>query len=110
MSYTQTSGIDWNKVSGALEAGTKVLEDPHLQQLSCEIVRLSKANAGQNPGPPCARVVTTSRAGVGLGVAVLPVKALTYQAQHPWFLPAVGVGVVGIFVLIGYALGTARKS
>lgn len=101
-------GIDWGTVSSALTAGTKVLQDPYLSQLTCEVLRLAKAQKGENPGPPCARTAAAP-GGVGLNVAILPVKALTYQKQHPWFLPVVGVGVVGVFVLIGYAIGRGSK-
>lgn len=107
MSY-QTLGADWSKVSTTLEAATKVLQDPHLSQLTCEVLRLSKAQKGEDPGPPCAPTVATKQAGVGLSLAILPVKALTYQKRHPWFLPVVGVGIVGFVMLIGYAIGRSR--
>lgn len=121
MSYQPTAGISdyaataLNLFAGAksgLQIGVAVLEDPYLPETACEVMRLSKAQAGENPGPRCA---ATSRAdarkttGVGLRYAVTPLRAYIWHRQNPWVIPAaVGAGLALIFYA-GMLTGKRRK-
>lgn len=116
MSYNQRRqplGADWGKVASLLDVGKSILEDPYLPQVTCEVLRLGKIERGQLPGPPCRSTVGLSTAavkkGIGLRFAVTPLKVWSYQRQHPWLLPTVVAGVLGLTFLVGYNVGKRRK-
>jgi hypothetical protein len=110
----QALGADWGKVASALEVGKNVLDDPYLPQFTCEVLRLAKVERGQAPGAPCRTTVGLSTAavkrGIGLRFAVTPLKIWIYQRQHPWLLPTVVAGVLGLTFLVGYKAGKRRKA
>jgi hypothetical protein len=120
MGYTPT-GIDWGSIAGSIgsaiqtvapvaQISASVLADPYLPETACEIKRLSKAQAGLNPGPRCAGTVTSSTAGIGLRYAVGPLRAYIFHRQYPYVIPALAaLGLVGIYYL-GYQSGKKSRS
>lgn len=49
------------------------------------------------------------RAGVGLKAAVPPLKAILYVSKNPWVVPASIGAIIGLPLLLGFALGRASK-
>jgi hypothetical protein len=96
--------------SETFKAGVKILEDPYLPQLACEIVRLNRIQAGLNPGKSCPapRFVDPTR-GIGLEDVVTPVRAFQFYKQHPLIVAAgAATFVVGIFTVVAWLGYRAR--
>jgi hypothetical protein len=111
MPYTEL-GADWSKVGTALEAAGKVAGDPYLKQVACEVLRVSKVEAGQDPGPPCPLTAppgTVIPGGVGLRHAVWPIKVYGFHKRYPYVIPLAAVGVLGLIFYAGYATGKRRR-
>ena len=98
----------------AVRAASKVIEDPALPEVACHILRLNRVSAGQHPGPSCPRKVYTAlqkRKGVGLSSITKPLRAAVWARQNPAVSIGIGLGVIGIFVGVGYWIGKgSRKS
>lgn len=114
MSYIATSGVTetLDKLAPAVLAVSKVIEDPALPEIACEILRLNKVVAGQHPGLPCPRKVLTEaqkRKGVGLYLAREPLRAYVWARQNPGLTISIGLGVVGLIGAIGYAMGRRAR-
>jgi hypothetical protein len=113
MSYISQSGVTetLDKLAPAVLAASKVIEDPALPEIACEVLRLNRVVSHQNPGLPCQRRVLTEadkRKGVGLYLAREPLRAYIWARQNPALAIGIGLGVVGIIGAIGYAIGRRR--
>lgn len=98
-------------IGSTLDAAGKVVSDPALSDVACHLLRLNKITEGKPPGPPCLRRVYTKaqkEKGIGLYMAVKPLRAFIWARQRPAAAIAIGVGAVGALVGLGYLLG--RKS
>jgi hypothetical protein len=105
-------GADWGKVTSALTAAEGVAKDPYLQQVICEVLRVSKVEAGKDPGPPClgpAPPGTVIPGGVGLRHAVWPLKVYSFHKRYPFVIPLAAAGLLGLIFYAGYATGKRRK-
>ena len=107
MSY-EGLGISIDNLGTTIDAVSKVVEDPALPEVACNILRLNEATEGKQVSPPCVRrsySAAQRRQGVGLYMAVVPLRAATWARQHPITAVAVGIGVVGGLIGLGYYLG-----
>lgn len=101
-----------DKVAPTILAVSKVVEDPALPEVVCEVLRLHNVTKGLPPGPSCPRRVFTEadkRKGVGLYVAREPLRAYVWARQNPgmaWGAAMVAVGLIG---LVGYTLGRRSR-
>lgn len=112
MAYMQSLGLDIasliNTGGPAIQAASKVISDPALPEITCNILRLNKVVAGQDPGPACAKRVYTAaqkRQGVGLSIAVVPLRVAVWARKNPALAIAAGASVVGLIGYIGYSIG-----
>jgi hypothetical protein len=111
MSYV-AQGATLDTIAPAIFAAAKIVEDPAVPEIACEVIRLNKVMAGQNPGPPCQRRVLTpadKRKGVGLYVARQPLRAYVWARQHPGTTLAIGAGIVLAIGLVGYTIGKKSR-
>lgn len=116
MSYSfQPMGLDLADVIAkggpAVEAVSKVIQDPALPEVTCHLLRLNKLTEGRPPGPPCTRrsySAAQRRQGVGLTLAVRPLRAAVWARENPVAAVAVGAGAVGALVGVGYLIGRRR--
>jgi hypothetical protein len=95
----------------ALQAGSKVISDPALPEIVCNVLRLNKVVAGKDAGPPCARKVYTiaqKRKGIGLHAGVGPLRTIVWARKNPAIAIGAGVGVVGLLVGLGYWMGKSK--
>jgi len=91
------------------QISAKVLADPFLPETACEVTRLSKAQAGMNPGPSCARTVSSSSAGVGLRYVVSPLRVYVWHRQHPMVIPAAAIAGLALLFYAGYESGRSKR-
>lgn len=95
----------------AIDIGTKILKDPYLPEMACELTRLSNLEAGKGPGPSCRRTVATPAQiaqGVGLRHAVGPLRLYIFHRQYPWVAPLAVAGLLGLTFWLGYEVGKGR--
>jgi hypothetical protein len=112
MRHTALGGI----TTDVATAAAQVVTDPCLYQVTQLIQQLheaeqapkilgvptgAKPTAPTKPPPPVA--------GIGLCQAVTPLKAVIWVRKRPWVVPVGVVGVVGIFVGLGYLWGRSKK-
>ena len=117
MAYTHSAlGLDLSEVIAkggpAVQAASKIIQDPALPEVTCNVLRLSKVVEGRNAGPPCSRKtysVQDRRKGVGLHLVVTPLRAAVWARKNPVLAAGAGVAVVGLLVGIGYHLGRKKK-
>ena len=108
MAYTQL-GLD---IGSTVKAASKIIEDPALPAVTCEVLRLNRVVEGKSPGPSCSRRVFTAaekRKGVGLHLAVQPLRIATWARANPALAIGGAAAVVGGLVWIGYAMGRKRR-
>ena len=101
-----------DKAAPTILAVSKVVEDPALPEIVCEVLRLNKVVAGQPAGPSCPRRVLTAAQkskGVGLYVAREPLRAYIWARQNPALAWGAGLAVVGLIGLVGYTLGRRSR-
>ena len=90
-----------------LTAGSKVMQDPYLPEVTCRTLQLSALEHKQ-PMPACPDTPMNRTGGIGLRKIVRPMRAYVYAEQHPWVKPAAVAAVIGIPMILGYLL--ARRS
>ena len=83
---------------------TSAAQDPYLSETICRVGQL-KAIENAQPVPGCAITAPNLGGGVGLRKVMPALRAYVYAEQHPWVYPAAVLGVIGLPMLIGYALG-----
>jgi len=118
MAYTthpSDLGIDVDSIVStggpALQAVSKIVEDPALPEITCNVMRLNKAAKGQKSSP-CARKVYSAAdkgKGVGLHIAITPLRIATWARTNPVLAVGVAVGVVGALVGLGYYIGRKKR-
>lgn len=110
--YSHGLGLDLgeliNKGGPAVAAVAKVVQDPALPEVTCHVLRLNKITEGKDPGPPCVRKVYTpseKKQGIGLTLAVTPLRAAVWARGNPVLAAGAGLAVAGVLIGVGYALG-----
>ena len=98
-------------VSSAGSAAARVIEDPHLPEVTCHILRLNAIEKGQKPGPKCKKIpkATAVGRGIGLRYATGPLRTFVAVRERPWIVPVVVGGLLGGVFLLGYVAGAASK-
>ena len=97
-----------DRVGSAVEAASKVIEDPYLPEVTCHLLRLNRISRGENPGAPCSRTVVTAAQrgkGVGMGIAAKGLRVFAWARTNPGLAIGVGVGAVGLVFGLGYLVG-----
>lgn len=100
-----------NTLSSAGIAATKIAEDPHLPEVTCQVLRLNAIEKGQKPGPACARVPKAAGVGRGIGLryAAGPLSVFVKTREKPWLIPVVVGSLIGGVFLLGYMAGAGGK-
>jgi len=91
--------------SAALAAG-KVIEDPYLPEVACQLLRLNALERGMIPGAPCARTPKTrTNKGIGMRYVAPPLRAAVWARQNR--LAAIGIAAGAVFLIgyVGYQIG-----
>ena len=103
--YLSTHGT-----TDVLNAAVQIVEDPHLSEVACHVLRLAAIQEGRIPGPKCTRVPTNfaTTKGIGLRYAVVPLRTFVAAREHPWVGVVTGAGVVLGLIGLGYVLGRRR--
>jgi hypothetical protein len=83
-------------------------KDPYFNEAVCRFGQLQAITNGKAPGA-CANTQLGLKGGVGLGGVIQPLRAYVYAEQHRWVYGAAVVGIIGIPMLIGYALGKTSR-
>lgn len=124
MSYYVAQGFDVSELVKAgvpeileqagpgVEAAARLVEDPALPEVACQILRLEKIHHGESPGSPCPLTVVTKSAagkGVGLSAATTPLRAFVWTQEHPVAAWSLIVGAVGLIWAIGFSSGRLSK-
>lgn len=86
---------------------TDVASDPYLPETVCRVAQIRSINRNERPGA-CAETPMNKAGGVGLRRFIKPLRAYVYAEQRPWVYVAAVAGVVGVPLLIGYALGRSK--
>ncbi len=100
-------------VGTALQAASKIIEDPFLPEVTCQILRLNKISKGVDPGPPCQRTIATPaqlQKGIGLSVASKPLRMFVWGRQHPILATGIGIGALALIFGLGYSAGKRKRS
>lgn len=102
------SGLgDAASVVNAVVTGAQVVSDPYFNEAVCRVQQLRAIESGQAPGP-CQTTPPNLGGGVGLRRVMPAVRAYVKVEQYrPWSYVAGAAVVLGVPLLIGYAL--ARK-
>lgn len=94
-------------LASALSTAIDVASDPYLPEVMCRIQQLKNIDHGEAvavcPSTPAGVV-----GGVGLGNAILPLRAYVYAQQNRWVYPVAIAAILGIPMLIGYELARGR--
>lgn len=92
---------------GVIQTAVDVTKDPYFSETVCRVQQLA-AIENRRAVPACAQTQSNLTGGVGLRKVMPALRAYVKAEQKPW-LYAVGAGVViGLPMLIGYALGKGR--
>lgn len=93
------------------KAAAAIATDPHLPEVTCQILRLQKIEGGKNPGPSCPRISTKASPGTGIGLryATGPLRLFVKTREHPWILPVAVAAILGTAFAVGYVLGKDSK-
>lgn len=84
-----------------------VTQDPYFNETVCRVQQL-RAIENRTAVPACQVTPKNVAGGVGLRKAMPALRAYVYAEQHKWTYVAAAVGVLGVPMLIGYALGKGR--
>jgi hypothetical protein len=100
-------GQDFSSILGAGTAALKIVEDPHLSEVVCQVMRLNAIEKKAPPGPPCRATPKGKSPGRGIGLrhAVKPLRYFVKTRENKYLLPlVVGGGALAIF-LVGFLVG-----
>lgn len=115
-SHSRGLGLDLdeliNKGGPAVAAVAKVVQDPALPEVTCHVLRLNKITEGKDPGPPCTRrryMLTEKKQGIGLTLAVTPLRVAVWARANPLLAAGAGLAVAGLLVGAGYSMGRRQR-
>ena len=124
-SPTSAGGIDFDigeaiergqslfeKAGPTLKAALEIIEDPYLPEVVCHVSRLARIERGERPGSACIEATVSpavANRGIGLRLAIKPLRAVVWARLHPLLASAIGISFVGALVGIGIAIGKGRS-
>ena len=94
--------------TSAIGVATDLAQDPYLSETVCRVGQVRDTNAGRKPST-CVKQRDGLPGGVGLRKLIKPLRAYSYAEQHKWTYAAAVAGVLGVPLLIGYALGKGGR-
>jgi hypothetical protein len=95
-------------IASTVGIATDLANDPYLPETICRVGQMKALNANQRPGA-CSKTAPNLAGGVGLRKLIRPLRAYTYAEQHKWAYAAAIAGVIGVPLLLGYALGKGGR-
>ena len=106
--YIAQGAVEDLATAGAAVA--KVVEDPHLPEVACQVLRLNAIERGVST-PSCTIVPVAHQPGKGIGLrsVVKPLRLFVKAKENPPLAFLVGAGVVGTIFLLGYKSGKGSK-
>ncbi len=88
-------------------ATARVVEDPYLPEVACQLLRLNAIERGMAPGRGCVQTTRRSASGKGIGLRYVaqPLRAAVWARQNP--VAAIGIAASAVFLIgyIGYQIG-----
>ena len=106
MSYQSALGA--TGIRSVLKSASEIINDPHLAEVTCQVQSLSSMEKGGRP-LKCPRAPKNLKGGIGLDVAVGPLRALVFYRKNPWVVRAAVMAVLGVTFYAGYATAKSRK-
>lgn len=96
-------------VSSVVTTAASVMADPYFNEAVCRIQQL-RAIENKTAVSSCSKTRPGLPGGVGLRKAMPPLRAYVYAERAPgkWPLYAAVAGVIGVPMLIGYAIGRRK--
>lgn len=103
--YEATGGV-LDIASAALRAS----EDPHLPEVTCQVLRLSDIEAGRKLGAACAKIPRNASPGRGIGLrhAVGPIRIAVKARENPILAWGSIVGLTLLVFAVGYQTGKRK--
>ena len=90
-------------------ATARVVEDPYLPEVACQLLRLNALERGALPGAPCKRTpparAQIRNKGIGLRYVAGPLRAAVWARQNPVPAALIAAGTVFLIGYIGYSMG-----
>lgn len=111
MAYTSYQQALGAITASDIKFGAEVAADPALSEFLCLAKRAKRAFKGQDVGAPCPRRLYSAQQksqGVGLHHILEPMRIATWARANPVAAIAIGAGVVGGLIGLGYYLGSGR--
>ncbi len=107
MSYTAQGG----SITTATQAAIKIIDDPHLPEVACQVLRLNKIEEGKPLGTPCAKIPKNYKPGQGIGLryAAGPLRVFVKSREKPWLTYIVIGSTFGVVFLAGYMVGRPTR-
>lgn len=106
MSYRHALGQ--SGIRGILQSASEIINDPYLPEITCQIQSLSSMQKG-GKALRCARQPKGLKGGIGMEVAIKPLRAFVFYTKNPWVVRAVVMAVLGVTFYAGYATAKSRK-
>jgi hypothetical protein len=97
-----------SNLASGLGIAVDLANDPYLPETVCRVGQLRDIHAGKKP-PVCVRTADKLPGGVGLRKLIKPLRGYIYAEQHKWVYAAGAAAIIGVPLLIGYALGKGKR-
>ena len=105
--HTNGQPVALGGVVSAISTAVGITQDPYFNEAVCRVQQI-RALENKQPLPACATTPANLTGGAGLRKMMPPLRAYVYAEKHPWTYAAAVVGVLGLPMLLGYALGRSR--
>ena len=95
-------------IASTVGIAADLANDPYLPETVCRVGQLKALNNKQRPGT-CQAVRDGMPGGVGLRKLIKPLRGYVYAQEHKWTYAAAAGVVIGLPLLLGYALGKGSR-
>lgn len=102
-------GMSVSEVTDAISSMARALTDPYLPETVCRAKQIYAIRTGKTP-PVCPKTKPNLPGGIGLSKAIVPVRGFSYAEQHRWVYPASVAALLGIPFVLGYLIGSHKRS
>lgn len=93
-------------VASVVKTGAEVVADPYFGETVCRVQQLRAIERGEKVVPACATTPPNIGGGVGLRKAMPALRGYVWaERNRPLSYALVAAGVIGLPMLIGYAIG-----